>query len=313
MALPAFVYLRGADFTIRFANRRFREIFGEPDDKPCYQILAGKNEPCENCQPLKVLKTNVPHQFEWTIPDSARTYEVYNYPFSAGDVPLVLTLGIDITERKRAEEVLRCQHEQLEIQVRERTKELREINETLKMEIAERKRTETALMDSQQNLQLLASQLLTVQEEERRRVFTEIYDGIGQTIAGIKMHLKTIGSQLGKNQKNLKVNLEQILTYINMVIENVRNISWDHTSSIIKELGFSSSLSDLVEKICRDNQMEISMVMDKIDNLFPLETQINIYRIFQELLTNIVRHSYATQVSVSIERHGETCFLLNGR
>jgi signal transduction histidine kinase len=303
--LPAFVYLRGADFTIRFANRSFREIFGEPGDKPCYQILAGKNEPCENCQPLKVLKTNVPQQFEWTTPDSASTYDIYNYPFSGGDVPLVLTIGIDITERKRTVELLRCQHEQLGIQVRERTKELMEINETLKMEIAVRKRTEKFLMDSRQNLQLLASQLLAVQEEERRRVFTEIYDGIGQTIAGIKMHLKTIGSQLGENQKDLKVSFEQIFKYINIVSDNIRNNSWDNTCSIIIEIGFSSSLNDLINNICQSNQIKNFVIMDKIDDVFNLEKQINIYRIFQELLTNIVRHSYATQVSVSINRHDD--------
>jgi two-component system sensor histidine kinase UhpB len=307
-SLPAFVHLKDPDFKICFANRYFAEVFGEAGDKPCYEFLRGRSEPCEDCQALKVLTTKIPQKFESTI--NRRTYEVHNHPFYTDDGPKVLTIGFDITERKRAEEVLQCQHEQLEIQVRERTKELTEINETLKLEIAERKRTEKALMDSRQNLQLLASQLLTIQEEERRRVFTEIYDGIGQTIAGIKMHLNTIVSQLGKNQKTLKVSCEQILTHINIVIDKVRNISWDSTISIIEELGFSSSLSGLVEKSCRNNQMESFVVMDKIDNLFPLEKQINIYRIFQELMANIVRHSYATKVAVSIERHGDHVYFL---
>jgi two-component system, NarL family, sensor histidine kinase UhpB len=303
--LPAFVYLRGADFKIRFANLLFREIFGDPEDKPCYQVLWAQSGPCELCRPLNVLQTMVPNQYEVTFSSSARTCKIQNYPFRTEDGLLVLTLGTDITEHKRAEAVLRGQQEQLEIQVRERTKELTQTNEILKMEIAVRQKTEKALQDSRQNLQLLASQLLTVQEEERRLVFREVYEGIGQNIVGIKMHLKTIGSQLGKDQQNLKVSYEQVLAYIDKVMENVRHISWDQTASILEELGFSSSLANLIAEICRNNQIESSVAMAEIDRLFPLEDEINIYRIFQELLTNIVRHAQATKVSVSIERQAD--------
>jgi PAS domain S-box-containing protein len=105
--LPAFVYLRGADFKISFANRRFLEDFGEPGDKPCYEVLRRKSEPCEDCPLLEVLKTKVPYRFEWTTAVNNRTYEVYNYPFCSDDgSQLVLTLGLDITERKQAEAAL---------------------------------------------------------------------------------------------------------------------------------------------------------------------------------------------------------------
>ncbi|MFA5183765.1 MAG: ATP-binding protein [Syntrophales bacterium] len=309
-SLPAFVHLKGSDFKIRFANRHFTEVFGEPGDRPCYEFLRGRSEPCEDCRALEVLTTKVPQKFEWCTAISHRTYEVHNYPFYTDEGLMILTLGIDITERKRAEEVLRRQHEQLEIEVRERTAELTKINETLKMEIAERKRTEEALVGSRQNLQLLASQLLTIQEEERRRVFAELYDGIGQTIAAIKMHLKTIESQLGEKQGTLKISCEEVLAYVNKVIEGVRNISWDYTTRSIEDLGLSACLNDLVEKICQDSLIESSVMIDKIDNLFTLETQINIYRIFQELLANITKHSHATQVSVSIEAHADHVFFL---
>ena len=95
-SLPAFVHLKGADFIIQFANRRFREVFGEPEHRPCYEVLRGRSEPCEHCRVLEVLKTKVPQRFEWTPSLNARTYEVYHYPFCAEDELLVLTLGIDI-------------------------------------------------------------------------------------------------------------------------------------------------------------------------------------------------------------------------
>ena len=63
-SLPVFVHLKAADHRIRFANRRFIEIFGEPGDKPCYEVVQGRSEPCEECQAFEVLKTEVPQKFE---------------------------------------------------------------------------------------------------------------------------------------------------------------------------------------------------------------------------------------------------------
>jgi PAS domain S-box-containing protein len=104
--LPAYVYLKAPDYSIKFANRFFRERFGSPGDRHCYQVMRGLAAPCENCQAIRVLDTHDPLEHEW-IHRGDRTYRAYIYPFADSDgSPLVLELGIDITERKRAEEVL---------------------------------------------------------------------------------------------------------------------------------------------------------------------------------------------------------------
>jgi PAS domain S-box-containing protein len=104
--LPAFVYLQAPDYTLRFANREFRDRFGEPDGKACYSLIWGHDEPCPECPTFTVFHTGQPKEWEWTAPDS-RIYQVYDYPFADVDgSPLVLEMGIDITERKRAEEAL---------------------------------------------------------------------------------------------------------------------------------------------------------------------------------------------------------------
>jgi hypothetical protein len=74
--LPTYVYLHGPDHTIRYANRVFREHFGEPDGRPCYEILRGCSQPCEDCSSRKVLATQSPQESQWTSP-SGRVYQIY--------------------------------------------------------------------------------------------------------------------------------------------------------------------------------------------------------------------------------------------
>ena len=105
--LPAYVYLKAPDYSIKFANRFFREKIGDPGDRPCYEVLHGFAAPCKDCQSMQVLATHEPQEREWTH-QGGRTYRSYVYPFADSDgSPLILELGIDITARKQAEEVLK--------------------------------------------------------------------------------------------------------------------------------------------------------------------------------------------------------------
>jgi PAS domain S-box-containing protein len=106
--LPAYLVLLTPDYHVPFANRFFRERFGESHGRRCFVYLFGRSEPCEICDTYKVLKTMVPHEWEWTGPDS-RNYHVFDFPFTDTDGSvLILEMGIDITERKRAEEQLKA-------------------------------------------------------------------------------------------------------------------------------------------------------------------------------------------------------------
>ena len=63
--LPGFAYLQAPDFTIRFANRTFRDLFGEPGGRFCYQILRGTSEPCQGCPTFEVFRTRQQKEWEW--------------------------------------------------------------------------------------------------------------------------------------------------------------------------------------------------------------------------------------------------------
>jgi nitrogen fixation negative regulator NifL len=105
--LPVYTILLTPDYHVAFANRYFRERFGDDHGKRCYEYLFGLNEPCANCETYKVMETGVSRQWEWKGPDQ-RDYDVFDFPFNDVDGSLlILELGIDITDRKQVEEKLR--------------------------------------------------------------------------------------------------------------------------------------------------------------------------------------------------------------
>jgi two-component system cell cycle sensor histidine kinase/response regulator CckA len=129
--MPAYVNLKAPDYSLKFANRFFRERFGDPGGRLCYQVMRGRETPCEECPVMAVIKTQEPQEREWTH-QGGRTYRTYDYPFADSDgSPLVLELGIDITDRKRAEEEIRQLNEELEQRVEKRTAQLEAANREL--------------------------------------------------------------------------------------------------------------------------------------------------------------------------------------
>jgi PAS domain S-box-containing protein len=106
--LPVMVCLLTPDYHVTFANRVFRQKFGEDNGRCCYDYIFGLKGPCEFCEAYNVLKTGKPHHWECTSPDGCSIIDVYDFPFTDTDgTPLILEMDIDITERKRVEGALR--------------------------------------------------------------------------------------------------------------------------------------------------------------------------------------------------------------
>jgi PAS domain S-box-containing protein len=167
---------------------------------------------------------------------------------------------------------------------------------------AYRQRTEEALKKSEKELRFLTAQLLSIQEQERRRVARELHDELGQDLTVLKIHLVDLEEKLSTDQQDLKTNCEKMLSYLDTVIENVRRLAWDLSPSSLEDLGLSSALRYLVDDICSNHHMKSAVAIGEIDHLFSPETQINIYRVFQESLTNVVRYAKASRVSVKVTR-----------
>ena len=106
--LPMMICLLTSDYHVTFANRSFREKFGESGGRCCHEYIFGNTKPCEFCEAYNVLKTGQPHHWELNISDGSTIIDVYNFPFTDIDgSPMILEMDIDITKRKKMEEALR--------------------------------------------------------------------------------------------------------------------------------------------------------------------------------------------------------------
>jgi light-regulated signal transduction histidine kinase (bacteriophytochrome) len=119
------------DYHVAFANRSFRERFGESRGRHCYEYCFGLSEPCDFCESYKVLETGRPHHWQVKGEDGS-VIDAYDFPFTDVDgSPMILEMDMDITEQVRTKEELEKSQMLLEQRVNERTAELEFANREL--------------------------------------------------------------------------------------------------------------------------------------------------------------------------------------
>ncbi len=194
--MPAYLILLTPDYHVSYANRFFRERFGESNGKRCYEFLFDRSEPCEICDTFKVLKDNSPHTWEWTGPD-ARKYSIYDFPYSDSDgSPLIMEMGIDITSLKEAEAKLVSLNTRLEQIVSERTAELLAANKRLDI----LSRTSSRLLASDNPQDLINSLCINVMEFLDCQVF---FNFLSDDTKG-KLHLNAFAGIPEKSARRIE-------------------------------------------------------------------------------------------------------------
>lgn len=175
----------------------------------------------------------------------------------------------------------------------------------------EAQRAKMALQESEQRLRFLTTQLLSAQEQERKRISMELHDELGQNLTVMKLQVRSIEGGLRDDQPDLKQACLELRQYVDTVIDNVRRLSRDLSPAILEDLGLLSALKYLLEGVGKHLNIKPSLDIEDLNSLFPAEAQIIIYRIFQECLKNIAKHAGACQVRVQVRRDGESvCFVL---
>jgi PAS domain S-box-containing protein len=168
--------------------------------------------------------------------------------------------------------------------------------------MTKRRKAEDALRESGKELRILSNQLLSAEEKERKRIARELHDGIGQALSAIKFSVENSLGQLRKVSDPSEIkSLEAIIPLTQKTIEEVRRIVKDLRPSILDDLGILATIN----WFCREFQevytgIRIKTEIDVQENSIPSSLKTIIYRILQEALNNVAKHSRADGVQLSL-------------
>jgi PAS domain S-box-containing protein len=184
--------------------------------------------------------------------------------------------------------------------------------------VTERKRAEETLRESEKRLRFLSSQLITLQEQERKRIATELHDSLAALLNGIKYKVEVALQQRAKNKlKAAEKQLESVIPMIQESVEEVRRIQTGLRPITLDSLGLLATIRSFCRKFQTTHpSISIQQQIDIEEGEVPASLKIVIYRISQEALNNIGKHSRADFVHLSLrKREGKIELLIqdNGR
>ena len=197
----------------------------------------------------------------------------------------------DITQRKRIERELRESEERyrtladaLDTQVQFRTQEL------------ERRNSE---------LRDLSGRLMEAQDVERKHIARELHDSAGQSLAALGMLLARIGEDAKKDPAQLAKNVQSAEELVQHLTKEIRTTSYLLHPPTLDEIGISSALSWYVQGLAERSSLQIDLKVPEDFGRLPSEMELVIFRLVQESLTNIHRHSGSKTAQIRIEREGD--------
>jgi PAS domain S-box-containing protein len=176
-------------------------------------------------------------------------------------------------------------------------------------DISDRIETERKLRDRTQEIQRLTAHLEKIQEEERTRIAREIHDELGQQLTCLKMDAAWIGKKISLEDKLIQQKLASMLSVIDDTVKSVRRISSELRPGILDDLGLMPALewqSQEFQKRTGIHSVYRSFVHDFNP---PSDLSTNVFRVYQEALTNVARHAQATVVETKLEEEGD-CVIL---
>jgi len=201
----------------------------------------------------------------------------------------------------------------------QRTVELAASNLELSLEIAQRKAAEEALLKSehhytvllakserlQEQLRLLSRQILSAQEDERKKISRELHDVIAQTLTGINIRLATLKKEASNNTKGLDRNIARTQQLVEKSVDIVHQFARELRPAVLDDLGLIPALHSFMKNFASETGVRAQLTafadVEKLDTA----RRTVLFRIAQEALTNVSRHAQAGRVDVSIQKHAD--------
>jgi len=188
----------------------------------------------------------------------------------------------DFTDRQKAQEALR------------------QANVELANEVAERKSAEMRVVRSERSLRELSLHLLRSQDEERRRIGRDLHDSLGQYLAVLKMNLDSLHERVGPRDEEIELQIKRCLRLAEDSITEIRTISYLLYPPLLEEMGLKSAIPWYLEGFTKRSRIDTTVDIDPNVGRLDREIELALFRILQESLTNVHRHSGSHTASVRL-------------
>jgi len=179
----------------------------------------------------------------------------------------------------------------------------------LEIREAQRQKAEQALRGSREELRHLASHMESVREEERTRLAREIHDELGQAMTALKMDIAWLNRRLDPKQESLHEKTRSMEGLIDSTIRTVQRLSGELRPGLLDDLGLSAAIEWQSEEFQKRTGVPCAVCVDLIDTTLSREHTTALFRVFQETLTNVIRHAQATRVDVRLQAVGDQLIL----
>jgi two-component system CheB/CheR fusion protein len=209
----------------------------------------------------------------------------------------------DLTERKHWEDALQKAHDALEMRVQERTADLAAANRSLDVELRERRQAEAEIRE-------LLKRIITVQEDERRRIARDLHDHLGQQVAGVSLKLEALRDMTGVASAATAI-VEEARGILARLDKELDFFTWELRPAALDDFGLVAALGTLVNEWSRTFGVAAEFHTTGLDDIrLSFDVETNMYRIAQEALNNVHKHADATRVGVLLERRGARVVLI---
>ena len=296
LANDAIIELDARDDTVKYWNRGAEQLYGWSESEAMgkqLHALLGTVFPTS----LEETKAELIRHGNWqgelvhTKRDGTQIYVASRWTWrekTPRDSASWLEINRDISERKKAEQELQKAHGELENRVAARTAELAQSNQLLR---------------------LLSLRLLRTQDQERRRIARELHDGVGQYLAGISMTLESLKNGAPASAASITRKIEEATQSTEACISEVRTMSHLLHPPLLEELGLASAARWFVEGFAERSGISTDLRIPEDLTRLGDEVEIVLFRVLQESLTNIYRHSGSKTAVVEIATDSQQVWL----
>jgi signal transduction histidine kinase len=235
-------------------------------------------------------------EYFFTQPLHSFTPTLHQIPRLAVFAALAVLGGWASAARRKAEDSLQRARDELEARVHERTAQLQESNERLQSEITERRLAEKAV-------EQLAGRLIHAQEQERSRIGRELHDHISQMLGVLTIRIDQLRGTGVASASTLDDALADLRRNTTELTEDVHRLSHRLHSSTLDYLGLVPALQKLIAEFSASHEIDVTFDHEALPSSIPSEVALCLFRVVEESLTNIAKHSGADTANVRLTGH----------